>query len=215
MFAVRAEFTFGLLGVSADQVHPIVKDTNQPRVPANPQRAAQVFRRHAVVRLVDREVTVATDFALGFLEVREAVDRQREQLGFLVLFKEFSDLLASRSVDACVSDGLFPVQQVFVLLSQAGERATFECVLLNVVHAPFDFALVARRSRFGRQQDRAVMLAETLQLGIEVRIVPVGFDHGRFEVVRNQRFRNAAKMPKGVFQNGNQVVGGLPKDDSL
>ncbi len=53
-------------------------------------------------------------------------------------------------------------------------------LLLNVVHATFNFALVARHSRFGRQQDSAVMIAETLQLGIQVQIVPVGLDHGRF-----------------------------------
>ena len=89
-------------------------------------------------------------------------------------FKHLQNLLARGAVNPRVGDGRFPVEQVLVLLPRLEKGAAFQALLLNVVDAAFDLALVARRPRLGRQQDRAVVLAEALQLRIQIWVVPVG-----------------------------------------
>ena len=39
-------------------------------------------------------------------------------------------------MNACVGHGLFPVEQVAVLLIEAGKHMAFEAVLLDVIYTP-------------------------------------------------------------------------------
>ena len=133
--------------------------------------------------LLRGNVTIAMDDALRFGETREPLDRQRHQCGAFVLLEEFGDLLARRAMNAGVGDGCLPVEQVIVLLLQAAELMAFQRVLLNVIDTPFHLAFVARCPWFRRQQHGSIVLTETTQLGIQIGIVPVGFQNGRFEVV--------------------------------
>ena len=56
------------------------------------------------------------------------------------------------------------------------------------------------------------MFTEALQLRIQVGIVPIGLQHGRFEVVRHERLGNAAEMTERILKTLNEVVGRLSKD---
>jgi hypothetical protein len=67
----------------------------------------------------------------------------------------------------------FPVPEELVLFRQAGERASPQCVVLDVLHAAFDLSLVTRRVGPGRQESRAVVRGKGLQLGMDLGIVPV------------------------------------------
>lgn len=160
----------------------------------------QVFRRDAVVRLVDRDVAIAACQALRLLEVRKAIPRQRAQRGPLALLESFRDLLARGAMDACVGGRRFPTQQELVLLRQRLEGACFQRVLLDVVDASLHLALVTWHPRLGGQQHRAVMLAEALQFRIQVRIVPVGSQHSRLEIVGDKRLGDAAEVQERVLQ---------------
>src|SRR5690606_12612492 len=101
------------------------------------------------------------------------------------LIENLEHLPASRAVDACIGYCCLPLQQVVVLLLEAGEGPTLQGVLLDIAHAPFDLPLMPWGSRPGRQQDRSVMLAEAPQLRIQIRVVAVRADHGGLEVVGN------------------------------
>src|ERR1019366_7655747 len=101
-----------------------------------------------------------------FLETREQGRRQRPQLRLLDLREERADLLTDRAVDARVGDGALPVGEKDVLRGETRKRAALERVGLRVFYAGLDLALVPRHRRFGRQERRAVVLAEGTQLRI-------------------------------------------------
>lgn len=86
-------------------------------------------------------------------------------------------------MDARVGHVLFPIRQVSVLRRQALERSPLDRVVLRILDARFHLALVPGRRRFGRQNDRAVMPGELLQLGMEFRIIPIGLQDTGLEVV--------------------------------
>src|SRR5207244_961557 len=75
-----------------------------------------------------------------------------------------TDLSPRGAVDACVGDGAFPFRQVPVLLGETGEGVALEGVLLDVVDAALDLALVPGHVRLGRQENRAVVGGEGLHL---------------------------------------------------
>ncbi len=212
MFLMRAEFTFRLPGVDANQIHLGVENANQPRVPANPQRPTEKFRRHTIVRLVDREVAIATDFALSFFEVGKPVAWKSAEFWLFVFQEQLLNLLPSRAMNSRVGNSGFPTQQVFVLFRQTGKRATLKGIVLNVVHTPFDFAFVTRGARFGRKEHGTVMFTEAHQFGIEIGVVPIRGEHSCFQVVGDKCCGDASKVLKGIFQDGDQVVGRLSKD---
>lgn len=56
------------------------------------------------------------------------------------------------------------------------------------------------------------MFTERTQLRVQFRVVPVGFQNGRFEVVGHQRLGHPAEMPERILQALNQAVGRLPID---
>src|SRR5262245_1522315 len=155
-----AEAAGAVANMRGDQLEALVEDAHQAGVPAHPDGATQVLRRHGVVGAADLDVTVAMNHALAFLEVGESLRRQRQQRRLLDLLEDRTDLPTRRAVNACVGHGPFPIEQITVLLLETREGATFERVLLYVVDATFDLALVPRRVRFGRQQRDAVMPAE-------------------------------------------------------
>jgi hypothetical protein len=115
-------------------------------------------------------------------------------------------------MNASVGDSAFPVCKVFVLLGQAIELATTQRVLLHIVDTPFDFSLVTRSARSRGDERAAVVLAEINDLGIQFWIVPVGLDDSALGIVENDCLRHATKVPKSVFENANELLGGLSKD---
>ena len=98
---------------------------------------------------------------------------------------------------------------MLVLLLQAGERAALQRVVLHILHARFDLPLVPRHVGLGRQNHRAVVPAERLHLGRQLRIEPVGMRDGRLEIVDHQRLGHAAEVREGVFQAAEEVFGRL------
>jgi hypothetical protein len=148
-----------------------------------------------------------------FVEQLESRRRQRKQRRPLNLFKHFADLLARRAMNASVGDAALPPLQVVILLSLRSKRATFERVVFNVADAALDLAFVPRRVRARRKNRDAVMPAERLNFGIELRIEPVGLRHGRAQVVDDQRPRHAAEVSKGVLDRTQEVIGRLTADD--
>lgn len=47
---------------------------------------------------------------------------------------------------------------------------------------------------------------------MEFRIIPIGLEHARLEVVRNDGGRNPAKITEGIFQTAQEAFTGLPPD---
>ena len=103
-------------------------------------------------------------------------------------------------MNAGVGDGAFPLDEEVVLFLQAGKRPSLESVALDVTDLALGLALVPRHVGPGRQQDGSVMFAEGPQFGVDLRVVPVGLGHGRFEIVDHQRFGDAAEVLEGVLQ---------------
>ena len=63
-----------------------------------------------------------------------------------------------------------PIEQMDVLLLQAGERLALQRVTLSVAYLPFNLAPVTRRTRLGGQDDRGVVFGEGLDLRIQIRV---------------------------------------------
>jgi hypothetical protein len=127
---------------------------------------------------------VAVDLAVDLLEEGEAFGGQRQQRRALDLGEHLADLLAGRAMDAGVGHRGLPVQQIPVLVGQTGELPTLEPVCLDEFDSGFRLPLVSRSTRPRRQQGRAVMLAERLDLGVELRVEPVDLEDGGLQVVR-------------------------------
>ena len=149
---------------------------------------------------------------MGLVERREDPGRQRLQGRLLLLGKQRRDLLAHGAVNPRVRDPQLPLVKELVLFGQARKAPTLERVVLDVLHARLDLALVLRRARLGRENHCAVMPGKTRQLGIEFRIEPVGLQHRRLEVVGDHGLRHAAEMPEGVFQTAQKTLRVLPPD---
>ena len=101
---------------------------------------------------------------------------------------------------------------MLVLLLQTGGHTALESVTLYVIYTTFDLSLVAWRIRLCGQNHSAVMFAEGLDLGVDVRIVPVGILYGRLEIIDDKSPGDTAEMPEGILQTANEVVGGLTID---
>ena len=83
--------------------------------------------------------------SLGFVEEGETLHRQRQQRRSLDLLKELADLPARGAVDTGVGDGGLPVQQVIVLLFQAGEGSILQAIILDLADLAFALTLVPGR----------------------------------------------------------------------
>jgi len=125
-------------------------------------------------------VSVAVNRTFGFAEKAESADGQRQKSRLFDLSEDLADLLTCGSVDASVGDIGFPVQQMAVLLGQAGKLPALQGVRLDILYTTLGLTLVAGSIRFGRQDDRAVMIRKGSQAGIQFRIVPVGFTYRSF-----------------------------------
>jgi hypothetical protein len=73
------------------------------------------------------------------------------------------------------------------------------------LHLPF----VARHRRFRWEYHRAVMTGELFELGIDLRIIPVGLNHTGFQVVDDDGGRDPTKISERVFQTANEALAGL------
>ena len=95
-------------------------------------------------------------------------------------------------MDTGVGHRRFPVGQEAVLLGQTGEGAAAQGIALGIGNSAFDLALMPRGVGACGERDRAVMPAEGLDLGIQLRVVPVSPGDGRLEVVDHQGPGHAA-----------------------
>ena len=165
-------------GVDRDLVHLGGVDAHEPRLRPDPEGAADKLGRHGIVGPAKLDVAVAADQATALLEAREEHGRQRPQGRLLRRHEKLKHLLAHGSVDAGVGDCALPLGEKLVLLAKAREGAALEGVILVVFDARLDLALMPGHGGLGRGQDRPVMPAELDQLGIEIRVEPVGLEHG-------------------------------------
>jgi hypothetical protein len=125
-------------------------------------------------------VAVPVNGAFGFFEDREQTCGQRLQSSSFDRLKTFAYLLARGSVNALVGRRGLPLAQEKILRRQTVEAAAFDGIVLRVLHRRFHLALVPRHGGFGGQDHRPVMPCELFELGIELRIIPVGLDHSGF-----------------------------------
>jgi len=84
--------------------------------------AAQVLRRHRVIRLGDFDVAVAADDPLRLVKEGEPRGRQRQEGRLLGLAKHLAHVSLGGAVNPCVGDVLFPLRQMLVLASSVGTR---------------------------------------------------------------------------------------------
>ena len=57
------------------------------------------------------------------------------------------------------------------------------------------------------------MTGELLQLGIDLRVIPIGLNHPGLQIINDHRGRDAAKMPERIFQTPDKALAGLPPHD--
>jgi hypothetical protein len=92
-------------------------------------------------------------------------------------------------MDPGVGDRLLPRAQEGILFLQRGECTSFEGVLLDVIDAAFDLALVPGRVRTGGPQGDPIVVGEGADLGVDVGVEPVGLGDGGLEVVEDTQPR--------------------------
>ena len=126
--------------------------------------------------------------------------------------KALQDLLAHRAMDPGVGDRTLPKLEELVLLAEAGKLPALQRVVLDVLDAVLDLALVARHPGPGRQDDRAVMAGEVRELGVDLRIEPIGLDDAGLQVIDHGPQRDPAKVPEGVLQAAQKRLGVLAPD---
>jgi len=144
----------------------------------------------------------------SFLERGEATGWQRQECFAFDLLEEFANLL-------------FVVPWIRVSatdFSQLSRNSFCSARLLKVL--PFKaFSLayftpastfVFRLARLRRQDHRAIVLGERLQLGMHFGIVPVGSGDSRFGIVDDESLGRAAEVVNCVLDAGDEVVGRLP-----
>src|SRR5258705_294537 len=112
-------------------------------------------------------------------------------------------------MDARVCHVLLPVGQKMVLRRQTLKAPSLDCIVLRILDPGFHLALVSRHRWLGRQNHGAVMASKLLQLGVNLRIVPIGLDHARLEVVDDNGGWNPAQIPKGIFQTSDEALSSL------
>ena len=86
-----------------------------------------------------------------------------------------------------------------ILSAQALELFAGQSVGLNIFDPGFDLTLVARHTRFGRQDHGAIMLAERPNLGVEFRFEPIDLFDRRTQIVDDQFPYDPAKVPQRVL----------------
>ena len=123
-----------------------------------------------------------------------------------------ADLLARGAMNAGVGHGFLPVSQMHILGAQTYKLLAGQPVGLNVFDPGLDLTFVARHRRFRRQDHGAIMFAERNHFGIEFGLEPVDLLAGRPQVVDDQRPDHPAKVPEGIFQPADEVLGSLPPE---
>jgi len=155
---------------------------------------------------------------LAGIKPNELVKKDLERVGIAYkivaawpkIDRRLRDVLASL-VEMSKNQCKRPAGSLVVLFLKTLERAALQRVLLHVVDAPFDLPFVPGRARLRRQHDRSVVLTKTAELWIQFRVVPIGLDHSRLEVIRHERFRDSAEVTKRVLDAPDEVLGRLAK----
>lgn len=177
---IGAEAPRLLPGMQGDLFHARVEDPHQTQLPPRPHFAPHIFRRHGVVSAGHFHVAIAVNGARGFGKDREDHRRQGPQLGLLARIENGRDLLARGAMNAGIGHPAFPFQQKLVLGGQTLKPPPLERVVLPLFDAGLDLAFVAWRIGLGGQNDRLIMLRKGDDLGIELRIEPVGLRDRHF-----------------------------------
>jgi len=155
---------------------------------------------HAVEMTFELDVVIDTNPAEAPFGKAIGLRRQRVEVGPVELFEErpagdteppdraFLVELPQQLTDRLIEFG----QTVEAAVPQAAEQPS-----LDDQHCDFDFRLVARPARPGRQ-DRGVVMGRHLGVSpIDLRLVKAGFDDGDPGVVRHQQFGYAAECCEG------------------
>ena len=210
MVPIRGELPRFDPHMDGDDFPPLVEHAHQPGLPARPDLAAHILRRHRIIRPLQLDVAVLMHGARSFLEHREQARRQRREFGPFHFVEHLAHLLPRGAVDARVGHAAFPFGEKQVLFGQTIEAAALERVVLGELHARLDLALVLRHRRARRQHGRAVVPAKLRHLRIEFGIIPVRPRHGGAQVVNHQRLGHPAKITERIFQAPDEALGRLP-----
>jgi hypothetical protein len=114
-------------------------------------------------------VAVAGDLASDLVKEREAIGGERMEGGLLDGLEVGAHVLFGGAVDARVGDTLFPVREMAVEIGESRDVAAFEAVVLYVLDAALDLALVPGRARPGGQDDEAVVARKGSKLRVWMR----------------------------------------------
>ncbi len=115
-------------------------------------------------------------------------------------------------MNAGIGHTVFPLQQKLVLFGQTLEQPSLERVVLHIFDPGLDLAFVAWRIGLGGQNDRLIMLGKRQDLGIKLRIEPVGLGDRRPQIINDGGVGHAPKITKRIFQTPDEVLGGLLPD---
>ncbi len=124
----------------------------------------------------------------------------------------FADLPARGAVNPRVGHSSLPVQEQQVLLLERAETSAFQSVVLDVVDALFDLALVAGRVGARWPEHDPIVLAEGANFGVELGIEPIARLYRAAEVIEYQPPCRSTKVPEGALDAAEEVVCGLALD---
>lgn len=119
---------------------------------------------------------------------------------FLFDTEKCRHLFAGGAMNALIGHRIFPLPQESVLIGQALKGVSFKSIAFDIFDARFRFAFVFETARQTGQKGRAIMTAETFQLGIEFWITPVGSQNCRLQIVDVQSFGNPAEGSESILQ---------------
>ena len=202
-----------LLHMAGDQLQALVENPHQSAIPTGPDLSAQVLRRHRVEGPVHLDMAVPMDPSAALVKVGKTLQGQRPKSKTFHLRKDLADLLAGGPMQPRVGHVLLPIGQELVLKDQAGERSSLEGVILDVIDAAFNFALVPGHIGARGPEGQTIMLSESPDFGVDVRVVPIRVLNGGLEVIQNQSPWHTSEIPPGVLQTLQEAVRALPPDD--
>lgn len=115
-------------------------------------------------------------------------------------------------MDAQIGHALLRAAEKLVLGAEALKCASAQSIAFQISNPFLGFSLVFGGPWLARKQSTAIVSAEPQQLGIELRITPVGPLHRSAQVVEVHDPGHTTEGAKRVLQTPNQAFGGLLKD---
>jgi hypothetical protein len=173
------------------------------------------MERCRVEGAIDFDMTVGMNRSLTGAEERERFRSQRLQRRFFDLEKVGHNLAPGCTVNAQPGNGAVPAPEMFVMLAEAVEAATFEGVVLNVPTAALLLAVLLRIARARRQRREVPMTGEGCIDLIDIRVIKTCPNNGSLLIVMSYDLWNTSEVGECVLVQAEEGLKRLIPDGLL